>query len=91
MAAEYRGSAKDGVLEVFYVSVGGHVVIAVALVWFIYQLLRAAERMILPRHLSSDPEVARTLLGINTPQREMARMLKQIFSMVARSKVGEGE
>lgn len=83
MAEIYRGNESGSVrLEVFYVSAAGHVVITVTLVWFIYQLLRAAERMVLPRHFSTDPEVARTLLGISSPQREITKMMNQLIGTI---------
>lgn len=84
MAEGFKGETPR--LEVFYVNAAAHVVITVAVVWFIYQLLRAAERMVLPRHLQNDAELARTLLGINSPQREIARTVQQLLGLVVKLK-----
>jgi hypothetical protein len=73
-------------LEVLYVLIGGHAVITLAMVWLVYQLLRASERMTLPRHLSSNAEVARTLLGISSPQGEIIGMLKELIGVVGKVK-----
>jgi hypothetical protein len=90
MAGAFSGGGTDRPLEVFYVSVGGHAAITIAMVWFIYQVLRAAERMALPRHLlSGDADMARTLLGISSPHREVQQLLKQALSLVVRTKPGE--
>lgn len=56
----------------FYVFVAGEAVVTMALVWFIYQLLKMAERMTLPSHyieqsLARDPTFARSLLGVQDP------------------------
>ena len=77
---------KPPPLEAFYVTVGGHAVVTIALVWFIYQVLRAAERMALPRHLANDPDIARTLLGISSPQREVQQLLKQALGIITKTK-----
>lgn len=73
-------------LQVFYVSVVGHTVITIALIWLLYQLLRAGERMVLPRSLATDSEMARTLLGISSPHREVQKMLGQLIGAAAKGK-----
>jgi hypothetical protein len=73
-------------LPVFYVNAGGHVVITIAVVWFIYQVLRAAERMVLPSHWANDVEMARTLLGIASPHQESLKILEKTLRTV----FGEG-
>lgn len=68
LAPEYAG--LEGAR--FYVFVAGEAVVTMALVWFIYQLLKMAERMTLPSHyieqsLARDPTFARSLLGVQDP------------------------
>jgi hypothetical protein len=88
---EDRADAQEwsAAMKVFYVSVGGHAVITIALVWLIYQLLRAAERMVLPRALSNEPEVIRALLGISSPQSELLRLAKEILPLASERKSEE--
>lgn len=56
----------------FFVFVGGQALVTMALVWFLYQLLKAAERMLLPSHyimqvLARDPGFVRALIGVQDP------------------------
>jgi hypothetical protein len=62
-----------------FVKAGTHAGITLAAVWFCYQVVRAAERMALPFHwLSSHPDLARALLGVQDPFRAVFRMMKEL-------------
>lgn len=69
--------------EQFYVYVVAHAVVTAALVWFLYQLLKAAERMLLPVHyidqvLFNDPALLRALIGVQDTTaglKEVAKLL----------------
>lgn len=84
------GSTDSISVHVFYVQVGGHVLITVAAIWFLYQLLRAAERLALPRAWAQNPEVARAMLGINSPLNEVSGLLTQLITL-AKKIPGAGE
>lgn len=73
-----------------------HAVVSVALVYFAYALLRAAERMFVPRSLiegfDDATEMTRALLGIDTPVKAALRELKGFVSdiaSVAKQAIGE--
>lgn len=56
----------------FYAYVAGHACSMVACVWFLYQVLKAAERLMLPRYyidqvIGREPTMLRALLGIDDP------------------------
>lgn len=56
---------SDASERVFWIRVGGHALVTLALIWLAYQLLKAAERLMLPPFLAeSNPEAAKVLLGI---------------------------
>ena len=78
-------------LRVFYPHMAAHAVMCVALVWFIYQLLRAAERMVLPRHMSNYPEVVRAMLGITSPHGQVQATLKEVAGLAGKVKGGGAE
>lgn len=60
-----------------WLGVSGHLVLTVALVFFAYQLLRAAERLILPRWwVERNPEGAKIMLGMSDPADSMKRALE---------------
>lgn len=82
---------KDKSLEILYMGVGGHVLVTIALVWFLYQLLRAAERMALPRGLSNNPEIARTLLGIRSPQGQAQELAEKIVAAAVKASGFKGK
>jgi hypothetical protein len=63
-----------------FVKAGTHAIITIATIWFFYQIVRAAERMALPWHwMSSHPETARALLGIQDPSRAALRATKDVL------------
>lgn len=61
----------DGARErIAWFAIGVHSILSIAAVFFGYSLLRAAERLLIPRHLlyeKKDVEVIRALLGMSTP------------------------
>jgi uncharacterized membrane protein YcjF (UPF0283 family) len=64
-----------------------HAIITVALVYFCYQLLRAAERMLLPYWWASEKvEVAKVLLGIEDPVSTSTKVLQQASEVVKATK-----
>lgn len=67
------------------VRAGFHTALAGAGVYFGYQLLRAAERMILPNWwVSKSPEAFSAFLGIEHPLRESRRELLRIVDLLAK-------
>lgn len=68
-------------LKAYIARLVAHSVVSVALVFFGYTLLRAAERMFIPRFLltGEDPvETVRAILGIDTPLRAALREVKEL-------------
>ncbi|NOK34274.1 hypothetical protein HMI49_13815 [Corallococcus exercitus] len=64
-----------------------HAVITIALVFFCYQLLRAAERMLLPYWWASEKvEVAKVLLGIEDPVSTATKMLNSTSDALKNTK-----
>ncbi len=61
------------------VKVGGEALISIALVYFGYQMLKAAERMVLPHWWATKENlpVVRTMLGIDSPVDGAGRALKE--------------
>lgn len=66
-----------------YVFIGllvAHSVVSVAIVWFAYQALRAAERMFVPRRLMGDAknvDVIRALVGIDAPTTAATKQIEE--------------
>lgn len=57
----------------------GHALITVALVFFCYQLIRAAERLILPYWwIEGSPETARLMLGVTDPVSSAMKLTEQM-------------
>jgi hypothetical protein len=74
--------APEGKEYLAIVAVAAHTVISLGAVWFGYQMLRAAERMFVPRRFLSDAkdvEVLRALIGINAPTTAAADQLKVLL------------
>jgi hypothetical protein len=69
--------------EVFaYVKMGAHAVLTVAAVWFCYQMLRAAERMVLPYWwVRYNTDAVRVMLGIRDPWRSAMRAGEQMVEL----------
>ncbi|MGZ3457242.1 MAG: hypothetical protein ACXU86_01935 [Archangium sp.] len=64
-----------------------HAIITIALVFFCYQLLRAAERMMLPYWWASEKvEVAKVLLGIEDPVSTATKLLEKASDAVKAAK-----
>lgn len=68
---------------------GGHAVVAVAVVFFAYQLLRVGERLGVPSRLlrSENVDVVRAILGVRVPTAELVktvRELKEAIEQIAR-------
>lgn len=69
----------------FWLLVGGHAVVTVAFVFLGYQLLRAAERLILPYWWAeSNPELARLMLGMGDPLSTAAQTAERTIAVVER-------
>lgn len=63
-----------------------HGVISVAAIYFAYEMLRAAERLLIPRRLygdAKDAEVIQALTGVRAPSRFIARQVKTMLAEVA--------
>jgi hypothetical protein len=73
--------------EVFaYVRMGTHAVVVVAWVWFSYQMLRAAERMILPYWwLRQNLDSVKLMLGISDPWRAALKASEEILEVTAKA------
>lgn len=74
-----KAEAPGGHEYIRVVAMGAHAVISVAAVWFGYQMLRAAERLMVPRRFlanSTDVELLRALLGISAPTTALADQVK---------------
>lgn len=68
----------------FYVVTGAQTAISLALVLFGYQLVRAAERMLLPHWVAEQhPEAAKVLLGIEDPVRGLVKTTERLITAVA--------
>jgi hypothetical protein len=65
--------------------VAGQSLITIALVFFCYQLMRAAERLILPYWWAEKhPETARLVLGMTDPLSAASRLTEQIVDSASR-------
>jgi hypothetical protein len=65
--------------------VGGHAVVTVAFVFLGYQLLRAAERLILPYWWAeSNPELTRLMLGMGDPLSSALQTTERVVSVMER-------
>jgi hypothetical protein len=63
--------------------IAGHAVITVALIYFLYQVLRIAERLVLPYWwVDKDPSPVRTMLGVRDPVSTMMKMTRDIATAV---------
>jgi hypothetical protein len=63
----------------FWAVIVGHALITVALVFFCYQVLRAAERLMLPYWwVEKHPEAARAMLGMMDPVTTATRIVEQV-------------
>jgi hypothetical protein len=72
-------------MERFVIFIGGHVGITITAAWFLYQLLKAAERMMLPSYyvdqvLSREPWFLSHLLGIKGPTTQL-KSVKEMLEM----------
>lgn len=66
--------------KVMIVKFGAHATVALALIYFFYQMLRLAERLSLPFWwFENNIEIARTLLGIRDPMRAVLGTLKDLL------------
>ncbi|HZH04964.1 MAG TPA: hypothetical protein VEY30_14360 [Myxococcaceae bacterium] len=71
--------------QLLWIHAGGHAAIAVGLVYFCYQLLRAAERLALPYWwVSENPDVARVLLGIADPLSSLKKLASAVGPVTGR-------
>ena len=64
----------------------GHAVISVAAMYFAYEMLRAAERLLIPRRLygeAKDADVIQALTGVRAPSRFIARQVKAMLAEVS--------
>lgn len=69
----------------FWALAGGHVVLTLGLVFFFYQVLRAAERLALPHWwVERNPELARLMLGIRDPATSASKVTGQAAELVAK-------
>src|SRR5262249_51393908 len=69
----------------FWLLVGGHAVVTVAFVFLGYQLLRAAERLILPYWWAeSNPELTRLMLGVGDPMSTAVQITERAVAVVER-------
>jgi hypothetical protein len=65
-----------------YVMLGAHAVLMIAAVWFCYQLLRAAERMVLPYWwVRFNTDAVRMMLGITDPWRSALKAGEEILEV----------
>jgi hypothetical protein len=61
--------------------IGGHAVITVALIYFLYQVLRIAERLALPYWwVDKDPSPVRTMLGVRDPVSAVMKITRELAS-----------
>jgi len=68
-----------GAERVIIASMAAHAVVSVATVFFGYTMIRAAERLLVPKRLlqdKQDVEVIRAILGIDTPTNTIASQVK---------------
>lgn len=70
--------AKDKSDQVVIAGLVAHGVVAVAGVFFCYQLIRAAERMLFPHWWLKRPEVAKVMLGIEDPISAAAKIVEAV-------------
>ncbi len=78
---------KDLSDRVFITYVVGHAVATVAIVWFLYQLLKVSERMTLPSYyvdqvISSEPSFLRALLGVEDPTAGVKNLTAPVAALV---------
>jgi hypothetical protein len=71
---------KPPTTPLLYIYVGGHAVVTVALVFFAYQLIRAAERLIMPHWWTV--ETARTMLGIRDPLSQTTKVAERFAGKI---------
>jgi hypothetical protein len=58
----------------------GHAVITVALIYFLYQVLRIAERLAVPYWwVDKDPSPLRTMLGVRDPISAVTKLLRELL------------
>lgn len=62
-----------------------HGLITTASIGFLYQVLRAAERMALPPSYSNNPKVARVLLGVADPIDATAKIVSKLAVALAKA------
>ncbi len=76
--------------HVVWFSIAAHTIIAVAAIFFGYQMLRLAERMFVPRHLLADEttlQVVQALVGVSSPAKaavDTARQVAEDFAAIAK-------
>lgn len=88
---DIREAARDDKLSAavertVWISIGAHTLVAIAGVFFGYQLIRLAERMFVPRRLLEDVrqlEVVKALVGVDTPVKAAADGMKDIAENLA--------
>lgn len=67
------------------VGIAGHAVMTIAVVWFAYQMLRAVERLLIPRYLytvGQDAEIIRALTGVESPAQGATKEAKALLAHV---------
>jgi hypothetical protein len=86
--AKLREPLTELALRAAYAKLAAHAVVSVAVVFFGYQLVRAAERMILP-HWWIQPhhcELLQLLLGVDTPVRASTKTVEKLTDLVKASR-----
>jgi hypothetical protein len=77
---------SPGMVWFEYGRLGAHAVLMVAAVWFCYQLLRAAERMLLPYWwVRYNTDVVRMMLGIADPWRSAMKAGEQLVELSSKA------
>ncbi len=78
----------ENVLRLMLAQLAGYAAVTIAAVYFFYQVLRAAERMVLPGFWATrNVELARVMLGLQDPVRASTKAVEQ--SLEVASKLAE--
>lgn len=74
-------------LPQFSILVSGHVAITVALVFFLYQMLKAAERMVVPANwVENNPQLMGAILDIKDPISSVPAILEGVAKVIEAGK-----
>ncbi len=73
------------VLKLMFAQLAAYAAVTVAGVYFLYQVLRAAERMVLPGFWATrNVELARVMLGIQDPVRASSKAVEQSIEVASK-------